>query len=752
MIRTFDPSASSRALKRGIAGALLSRAAVAAVAFASFALPASAQERPAKRVANIVGVAIEEYRKGVDASGRLISQLEFDEAVTFLADARDAAARLSGDRADSARLALDSLATLVQRRVPPVELEPWMQNFMSALGADAALDLPTQPVDLAQGEQLYRTHCSACHGARGLGDGPAATGMEPPPPALGRAEDVADISPALMFRIVSVGIAGTPMAAFSGALSVDERWSVIAYVNTLRAPAAMAEGQGAYVQRCAACHGPTGGSNGTLTHALAKLPVELSSFAWQAERSDVQIAQVIKEGVDGTAMPPSRELTDREVATLVAYVRTLSHSDAPGAVTAAAGGADPRATVEAVMKQLDDALAAARAGRSEEAADRGFDAYIAFEPLETPARAREPGLVATLERHFADFRGALRANDLRGAERARTAIEQGMPGVVAAAATSGGGWGAFFQSLLIILREGLEAILVIGAIVALLIKTGHRERLRSIWIGVGAALGASAVTAVVLATVLRALPATREVIEGVTMLVAVAVLFSVSYWLISRVEAAKWQQFIREKVDTALQQGGGTALAVVAFLAVYREGAETALFYQALLQEGNGTLMPIIAGIAVGGVALAIIFTLFHRYGVRIPLRPFFGVTSVLLYYMAFVFMGKGIRELQEGNVVPITTLPGWPHVDAMGVYPSVETLLGQGLLAILFAFALVKTFWPKRAVVLPTVEATTPPEARELEVGLRHVVERLDRIEQRVGQVEQALDPRVAAREGSLR
>ncbi|NUQ12597.1 MAG: FTR1 family iron permease, partial [Gemmatimonadaceae bacterium] len=408
---------------------------------------------------------------------------------------------------------------------------------------------------------------------------------------------------------------------------------------------------------------------------------------------------------------------------LVAWVRTLSLQDAPGA--AVAGAADPDSTVRSVMRHLDAALAMARSGRLEEADEHAFDAYIAFEPLETPARARSPGMVATLERHFADFKGAVAARDFRNAERSRNAIEQGLPAVKDLAGPPASGWAAFLQSLLIILREGLEAILVIGAVVAFLIKTGHRERLRSIWIGVGLALGASAVTAVVMATVLRALPATREVIEGATMLVAVAVLFSVSYWLISKVEAARWQRFIKEKVDAALQHGGGTALALVAFLAVYREGAETALFYQALLHEGTGVVMPLLGGLIAGGAILAVIFTLFWKYGVRIPLRPFFAVTSVLLYYMAFVFMGKGIRELQEGGVVGITVLPGWPHVDAMGIFPSVETLLAQALLVVLFAFALLKTFWPSRSVALPTV-----PSDGDV---MQRVLERLDAIEQRL-------------------
>ncbi len=698
------------------------------VVAAALTLPAPGvalgQERPAKRVADIVGVALAEYEKGIDAAGRLISSVEYEEALSFLSAAREAAQRLSGTGADSARLALDSISSGVARKVPPRALDRWRDVFLAALGADAALDLPTRPVDLAAGARLYGQYCASCHGSRGMGDGPAGKGLNPPPPALGSAEVMRDVPPSLMYRIVSVGIAGTQMQGWAEELSADERWSIVSWLHGLRLPdsGAVAMGEGFWVQRCASCHGVAGASNGPMSASLSRLPRELSSFAWQADRSDAQIAAAIREGIPGTAMPATRDLTPVEVDGLVAWVRSLSISDAPGA----AGGSDPDSTIQTVMRHLQSAIASARANRKDEADDHAFDAYIAFEPLETPARARSPGTVAALERHFADFRGAIGARDFRSAERSMNAIEAGLPGVKELAGPPASGWGAFLQSLLIILREGFEAILVIGAVVAFLVKTGHRERLRSIWTGVLLALGASAATAVVLATVLRALPATREVIEGATMLVAVAVLFSVSYWLISKVEAAKWQKFIREKVDAALQKGGGTALALVAFLAVYREGAETALFYQALLNEGTDILWPILAGVVVGGGMLAIIFTLFWKYGIRIPLRPFFAVTSVLLYYMAFVFMGKGIRELQEGGVVSITVLPGWPHVDAMGIFPSVETLLAQLLLLVLFAFALLKTFWPARSVALPTMASADGAE-------MRQILERLDAIERRL-------------------
>jgi high-affinity iron transporter len=306
-----------------------------------------------------------------------------------------------------------------------------------------------------------------------------------------------------------------------------------------------------------------------------------------------------------------------------------------------------------------------------------------------------------MERHFADFKGALRGKDLTVAEKARAAIALDLPRVVELTRPTGSGWEAFLQSFLIILREGFEAILVIGAVVAFLIKTGNRNRLRSIWLGIVLGLLASGVMVIVLKTVFAHLPTSSEVMEGATLLIAVAVLFSVSYWLISKVEAAKWQKFIREKVSTALDQGGGKALALVAFLAVFREGAETALFYQALFSEGNVAL-PLSLGIVVGFIALTIIFTLFYKYGVKIPMRPFFTITSVLLYYMAFVFLGKGIRELQEGNVVPITVMPRLPSLPSLGVFPSLETIVPQAILLLLFLFMLVKTFMPHKEAAAP--------------------------------------------------
>ena len=676
---------------------------------------ARGQDQPVKRVANIVSVAVEEYGKGVDARGRLISADEYNEAAGFLADAQQVAARLPGAQVQAARAILDSIIAAVRAKQPPDSVAVIGRRFAAALGNAGMLELPTSAIDLADGKRTFERSCASCHGTVGLGDGPAAKSLPTRPPAIGRADTMFAKSPALVYRIVSVGISGTAMVGFSSQLTPAQRWNVVSYITSLRAhPEQVREGEGLYVQQCASCHGVSGSSDGALARSLSKLPPEIGTFAWQVERSDSDLAGVVRNGLPGTPMPPARDLSADQVRSVVAYLRTLA-IQSPAVATAAAATTDSTGAGAAAANSLgllEQALTAARAGRASDAGDKAFDAYLAFEPIESRARARDPGIVAGMERLFADFKGAVRANDLRGAERARDAIDANMPNVVDLTRPTGSAGEAFWQSFLIILREGFEAILVIGAIVAFLLKMGHKEQLRSIWVGVALAIAASGVTAVVLSTILSAMPASREMIEGFTLLVAVIVLFSVSYWLISRAEAAKWQAFIREKVTDALQHGGGRTLAFVAFLAVYREGAETALFYQALFNEGAHVALPISLGIVVGFAALAVIFTLFYRYGVRIPMRPFFSVTSVLLYYMAFVFMGKGLRELQEGNVLPISVIPGFPTVEALGLYPTWQTILGQLVLLALFVFALAKTFWPKRSVTLPTVPSEAKPAA----------------------------------------
>jgi high-affinity iron transporter len=689
---------------------------------------ARGQVNPVKRIADIVTVAIAEYTKGIDSKGRLISAMEYQEAVDFLAEARVAAVRLPSERSGAIAI-LDTIIAAVAANRLPSEVVALEARFKAALGSDAALDLPRTRLRPDSGRLLYQANCASCHGTSGMGDGPAAKGLNPPPPALGSRAAMETATPELMYRMISIGVTGTAMPGYEGKLSSTDRWNVVAYLTELRhRDADVALGEGLYTQSCAACHGVVGVGDGPLARQLSKLPPELGSFAWQAQRSDSQLSAAIRVGVPGSPMPPMPSLSPAQDRALVAYLRSLAIRETP--IEQSTDSNDARSAARRSLAMLEQSLNAARSGRTDDAADRATDAYLAFEPVETRSRQRNPGLVLVMEQRYAKFKGMVRSGNVREAEQLGTEIEAMMPSVLALTTPTGSGFDAFWQSFLIILREGLEAILVIGAIVTFLLKTGHRERLRSIWIGVALALLASAATAIVLKTILSSIPASREIIEGATMLIAVAVLFSVSYWLISRVEAAKWQQFIKEKVTVALEHGGGRALAFVAFLAVYREGAETALFYQALINDGStNVLLPIALGILAGFAVLAVVFTLFYRFGVRLPIRTFFAVTSVLLYYMAFVFMGKGIRELQEGDAVTATFINRFPTVDALGIYPTWETILAQLALLLLFAFAVLKTFWPARSVALPTVQPVAPTPPPQIE----QLLARIDALEKRL-------------------
>jgi high-affinity iron transporter len=244
--------------------------------------------------------------------------------------------------------------------------------------------------------------------------------------------------------------------------------------------------------------------------------------------------------------------------------------------------------------------------------------------------------------------------------------------------------GVFFASLAIILREGFEAILVIAAIVAYLIRSGNTRSTRVVYgSGIGA-LAASGLAAVALQYVFEVSGANQEILEGATMLLAVVVLFFVSNWMVSKAEAEAWKGYIEGKVQSAVETGSNFALGAAAFLAVFREGAETILFYQALLSETETYKNMVWIGFLVGCVALVFIFLIVRFGSLVIPIKPFFMGTSILMYLMSVSFAGGGVKELQEADVVSVTPVGFVQSIDILGIYPTVETLLPQAVLLVL--------------------------------------------------------------------
>jgi high-affinity iron transporter len=355
-----------------------------------------------------------------------------------------------------------------------------------------------------------------------------------------------------------------------------------------------------------------------------------------------------------------------------------------------------------VRAQVDTVYALARSGDAS-ASTRALDAYMTFEQVERELRGRDPALAAELEADFAALRAAAAGGRGPELEAARERLVTGLDRGASAVGVRLSGTSLFVQSFVIMLREGLEAILIVGALMAFLAKMGASDRRRHVNTGIVAAIVASLLTALALETVFHLSPAYQEALEGATMVVATVVLFYVSYWLLSKMEVVKWTHFVKSKVHDAVTHGSALALATAAFLAVYREGFETVLFYKALLiSAGPGpAATPVVGGMLAGFVILVGVYVAVNRFGVRLPLKPFFAATSAFLYYMALVFAGAGIAELQEGGLVSLTPVGGVPRVPAIGLYPTVETLTAQAVLIVLALGALLWTFViePRRAV-----------------------------------------------------
>ena len=272
--------------------------------------------------------------------------------------------------------------------------------------------------------------------------------------------------------------------------------------------------------------------------------------------------------------------------------------------------------------------------------------------------------------------------------------------------STGGGRSAavatFIACFTIILREGFEAILVVGAIIAYLIKTTEKseeerkKQLRPVYIGSIMGIVLSFISAWVLNLLKLANSASQEVIEGVTALIAVVVLFYVSNWMVSKSESEAWDKYIKSKIGDATKKGSSFALAFTAFLAVYREGAEVILFYQPLLSGDNINMVWL--GFIIGCVCLVFVYLAIRLLSVRLPLKPFFLATSILMAIMSIAFLGSGIKELIEGDVIMMTS-PAWVAwipsnslLEILGIYPCVQTVVPQIILTVITVITFI--YW----------------------------------------------------------
>jgi high-affinity iron transporter len=346
-----------------------------------------------------------------------------------------------------------------------------------------------------------------------------------------------------------------------------------------------------------------------------------------------------------------------------------------GGAAAGAPLAQPAAQSPA---SLLEPLGAARAavGRGDTAAARTeIDELIrAWPAVEGTIATQDQDAYTAIEVGLGRAAGAIKAEpaDLAAAATALQGLEAAIAPFARAQSYTA------LDAAALILREGLEALLVIVALLAFLRRSGNADKRRWIWVGGALGVLASVVVAVLLQAIFSRVSAgqNRELIEGATGLVAAALLFYVSYWLHSKASLHAWQGYINARTTRALARGSLLGLALLSFLAVFREGAETVVFY--LGMAPSIALADLMLGLGIGVAVLIVAAVLMLVVGVKLPLRPFFRIAGLLVYYLGFKFVGTGIHALQVAGLLPTSPIEGVPAVPFLGFYPTWQTALAQ--------------------------------------------------------------------------
>ena len=621
------------------------------MAFVAIAFPAVAQApaggpQTAWRLLDYIAV---DYREAV-RGGRVVNAAEYAEMSEFSASVSEQLAALPARPAKPALLegAADLQRAIAAKAAPEVIDQQARALAARLLDAYPVPLAPSVVPDVRRGAVLFAQSCAACHGAKGNAKVPAAELMDPPPIDFTDRPRAAERSLFALYQVIDQGLEGTAMTSFRQ-LPAEDKWALAFQAGRFAYPPALAaEGK----------------------------------RLWNADPSLRRRIPNLEALVGLTPAALARDIGPAKASAVMAYLR----SD-PSAVAAGAG-AD---TLGVARDRLQQSLAAYEAGDRARAKTLALSAYLdGFEPVEPVLAARDAALMARVEQAMAQLRSAIGAGRPAAEVRQRVEALDALfaDSERALAPTQAGAASAFLGALTILLREGLEALLIVVAMLTFLRKADRAEMVRPVHYGWIAALVAGVATWWAATHVLTISGASRELTEGFGSLFAALVLLFVGVWMHGKAQAGEWQRYIRDKLGAALSGRSAWFLFLLSFVAVYREVFETILFFVALAAQGNvGALA---AGGAVGLALLAVIAVAMFRFSARLPIGKFFAYSSALIAVLAVVLAGKGIAAIQEAGLLGVTPLGGAPRIEFLGIYPTLEGLAAQlaALAALLLGFA----------------------------------------------------------------
>jgi high-affinity iron transporter len=579
-----------------------------------------------------------DYAGAVD-NGAVVNPTEYAEQGEFAATVATKIAALPAHAQQSALL--DEAARLrdaIETKATAAQVADLAHGLAAALLVAYPVPLaPNSAPVLERGAALFSETCAACHGAAGAGDGPAAAALPTPPIAFTDRARASQRSLFALYQIITLGLADTPMVGYPN-LSDDDRWALAFVVGQFAFP----ETQAAEGERL-----------------------------WN---SDASLHQLIPNLEALTSLTPAaleERVGQPNAEALMAYLRRN-----PQALVQQTSG-----SLTVVRERLAASLTASRAGDQTQAGTLALAAYLdGFEPIEPTLTARDANLMRRVEEAMFGYRAAIQSGESVEQLAARQEVLEELFGSVEAVLNSSEGsfLSTFFGAATILLREGVEALLIVVAMVAFLRKAERTEVMGYVHAGWIGALVAGFLTWVAATWMIEISGASRELTEGFGSIFAAVVLLSVGIWMHGKAQAGQWQRYIREKMAKALSGRSAWFLFGLAFIVVYREVFETILFYAALSAQGNGTAM--LAGALTACLALAAIAWVMLRYSRRLPVAQFFIYSSWLMALLTVVLAGKGVAALQEAGIIGITPLALMPRLELLGMFPTLQTALVQVL------------------------------------------------------------------------
>jgi high-affinity iron transporter len=596
---------------------------------------------------------------GAVADGKVVNAGEYGEMVEFAATAQRSIASLPPGGGHAGLVdGAQALVQAVANKAAPPEVAKLARGLADQVVVQYGIETgPRQVPDLARGATLYQGQCASCHGAQGNGDGPLAASLDPPPIAFTDAARARERSVFGLYQVITQGVGGTAMTSFAGLPEAD-RWALAFHVAGL-----------SYGDRDRA-------AGAALWKSGAPPSAQVPDLDALARLTEADLAADSNAAVARSLM-----------AYLRRHPQQVADASKAAAAVAGTGDAGGSAGIAIAHAKLDESVAAYRRGDVAAARTLALSAYLdGFEMVEPTLSARDGKLLAQVEAAMGEYRSRVAA----GAAPAQVAAQaQALHGLLDASAaamqqSSGDASVAFFGSYTILVREGLEALLILIAMIAFLRKAERRDALTYVHAGWIAALLAGVGTWFMATYFVEVSGASRELTEGLSALFAAAVLLSVGIWMHQKSVAGRWQHYVQSRLSAALTGRSAWLLFGLAFIAVYREVFETILFYIALWNQGhNGALL---FGLLAGAGTLALIAILMLRYSRRLPIGKFFTWSSVLITVLAVVLAGKGVAALQEAGWLSVDALRA-PRIPLLGVYPSMQSLLAQlGVLAVAVA------------------------------------------------------------------